>query len=133
MNIAKVHCLFEQSGTFKGAFQKLGIPAEDYDILNQFEQTDHVVDLFSEIEKGFEGQESIFDTFSKDDLVFCFFPCTRFDCQIYLGSRGEAAQMKKWSDEKKLDYSRKLHEEISQYYSILCKLFSLSLRGGGEW
>lgn len=49
----KVHCLFEQSGTFKNEFIKLGIPAEDYDIQNNFGQTDHVVDLFEEIEKKF--------------------------------------------------------------------------------
>ena len=29
----KVHCLFEQSGTFKNEFKKLGIDAEDYDIV----------------------------------------------------------------------------------------------------
>lgn len=44
MKIAgKVHCFFEQSGTFKNEFIKLGIPAEDYDIQNNFGQTDHVV------------------------------------------------------------------------------------------
>lgn len=32
----KVHCFFEQSGTFKNEFIKLGIPAEDYDIQNNF-------------------------------------------------------------------------------------------------
>lgn len=52
MTINKVHCLFEQSGTFKNEFIKLGIPAEDYDIQNEFEQTDHVIDLFSEIRGG---------------------------------------------------------------------------------
>ena len=31
----KVHCFFEQSGTFKNEFIKLGIPAEDYDILKK--------------------------------------------------------------------------------------------------
>ena len=41
-----VHCFFEQSGTFKNEFIKLGIPSEDYDIQNNFGQTDHVVDLF---------------------------------------------------------------------------------------
>ena len=50
----KVHCLFEQSGTFKNEFIKLGIPAEDYDIQNNFNQTDHVIDLFAEIEKAYE-------------------------------------------------------------------------------
>lgn len=48
----KVHCLFEQSGTFKNEFKKLGIEAEDYDILNDFGETDHVIDLFAEIEGG---------------------------------------------------------------------------------
>lgn len=47
-----VHCLFEQSGTFKNEFLKLGIKAEDYDILNDFGETDHVIDLFSEIRGG---------------------------------------------------------------------------------
>ena len=48
----KVHCFFEQSGTFKNEFIKLGIPAEDYDIQNNFNETDHVIDLFAEIENA---------------------------------------------------------------------------------
>lgn len=52
MKINKVHCLFEQSGTFKNEFIKLGVPAEDYDIQNEFGQTDHVVDLYSQIRGG---------------------------------------------------------------------------------
>ena len=51
----KVHCFFEQSGTFKNEFIKLGIPAEDYDIQNNFGQTDNVIDLFDEIEKAYGG------------------------------------------------------------------------------
>ena len=50
-----VHCLFEQSGTFKNEFRALGIPALDYDIQDNFAQTDHVVDLFGEIEKCVGG------------------------------------------------------------------------------
>lgn len=48
----KVHCLFEQSGTFKNEFKKLGFEAEDYDIENRFGETDHVCDLYSEIRGG---------------------------------------------------------------------------------
>jgi hypothetical protein len=48
----KVHCLFEQSGTFKKEFKKLGYEAYDYDIQNEFGETDNVVDLFAEIEGG---------------------------------------------------------------------------------
>jgi hypothetical protein len=51
----KVHCFFEQSGVFKREFIKLGIPAEDYDIQCNFGETDHVIDLFSEIEKCYGG------------------------------------------------------------------------------
>lgn len=57
----KVHCFFEQSGTFKNEFKKLGYDAEDYDIQNNFGETDHVMDLFSEIENAFDGKASIFD------------------------------------------------------------------------
>lgn len=51
----KVHCFFEQSGTFKNEFIKFGIPAEDYDIQNNFGETDNVVDLFGEIENAYGG------------------------------------------------------------------------------
>ena len=57
----KVHCFFEQSGTFKNEFIKLGIPAEDYDIQNNFGETDHQEDLFKAIEDAYEGKPSLFD------------------------------------------------------------------------
>ena len=60
-NIRKVHCFFEQSGTFKNEFIKLGIPAEDYDIQNNFGETDHVDDLFKAIEDAYDGKPSLFD------------------------------------------------------------------------
>lgn len=53
--ITKVHCMFEQSGTFKNQFIALGIDAEDYDIQNNFGQTDNVIDLFAEIENAYMG------------------------------------------------------------------------------
>ena len=73
-----VHLFFEQSGTFKNEFIKLGIPAFDYDIQNNFNETDHVIDLFAEIEKGYEGKPSIFDDITQDDLIIAFFPCIYF-------------------------------------------------------
>lgn len=50
-----VHCFFEQSGTFKKEFEKLGYKAYDYDIQNDFGETDNVVDLFKEIDTAYEG------------------------------------------------------------------------------
>ena len=51
----KVHCLFEQSGTFKKEFKKLGYDAFDYDIQNEFGETDYKIDIFAEIEKSYAG------------------------------------------------------------------------------
>ena len=50
-----VHCFFEQSGTFKNEFKKLGIPAFDYDLQDNFGETDHNIDLFHEIEEAYGG------------------------------------------------------------------------------
>lgn len=75
----KAHCLFEQSGTFKRAFAGFGIPALDYDIQNNFGETDNVIDLFGEITRAYDGGGgSIFDNITKDDLVMAFFPCIYF-------------------------------------------------------
>lgn len=79
----KVHCFFEQSGTFKNEFKKLGYEAEDYDIQNRFGETDHQIDLFAEIESAYEGKPSVFDTIrggQDNDLILAFFPCIYFSC-----------------------------------------------------
>lgn len=132
MKINKVYCMFEQSGTFKKAFKELGIEAEDYDILNDFGETDYQIDLFAEIDKAYDGQPSIFDQIGDMDLCLAFFPCTRFECQIPLNFRGESYSQRNWTDEQKLEYSMKLHEELHRLYMLLCKLYQISLRGGGE-
>jgi hypothetical protein len=77
----KVHCFFEQSGTFKNEFIKLGIPAEDYDIQNNFGETDNVVDLFKAIEDAYDGKPSLFDQVGGEDLIVAFFPCIKF-CSV---------------------------------------------------
>lgn len=74
----KVHCFFEQSGTFKNEFIKLGIPAEDYDIQNNFGETDHVIDLFQAIEDAYDNKPSLFDNIGEEDLIMAFFPCIYF-------------------------------------------------------
>lgn len=126
------HCLFEQSGTFKNEFKKLGHEAYDYDIQNEFGETDYVIDLFAEIEDGYEGKPSIFDNISKDDLIMAFFPCTRFESRIVLAFRGEQFQLRNYSDERKLEVSMSLHEELHKNYMLISKLahicFSRGLR-----
>lgn len=123
----KVHCLFEQSGTFKNEFKKLGYEAYDYDIQNEFGETDFVKDLFAEIENGYAGGSSIFDGIAKDDLILAFFPCTRFEARIPLEFRGEAYQQKNWDDVKKLEYSMKLHNELHRNYELISKLAFIAI------
>jgi hypothetical protein len=98
----KVHCFFEQSGTFKNEFKKLGYEAEDYDIQNNFGETDNVVDLFAEIENAYGGGYSIFDTITKDDLIVAFFPCIYFSCLSQMAMRFSYRNYQKISDEDKV-------------------------------
>jgi len=58
--------------------KKLGYDAYDYDIQNNFGETDYQIDLFAEIESAYSGGVSIFDNMTKDDLIFAFFPCIYF-------------------------------------------------------
>lgn len=130
MKVHKAFCLFEQSGTWKNEFRKLGIDAEDYDILDDFGETDHVIDLFGEIEKAYSGAPSLFDEIGSDDLAVAFFPCTRFEAVIPLAFRGEQLQQKAWTDARKLEYSMQLHGELHELYVLICKLFAIANRGG---
>lgn len=112
----KVHCLFEQSGTFKNEFIKLGIPAEDYDIQNNFGQTDHVIDLFAEIEKGYDGKQSIFDKISEDDLIMAFYlNCVNYRCL---------------SDEEKIKKILKRSDNRKEFYDRLIKFCAVCIKKG---
>ena len=123
----KVFCFFEQSGTFKNEFIKLGIPAVDIDIQNNFGQTDHVIDLFAEIEKAYDGTESIFDSITQDDLILAFFPCIYFcsnNTMLFDGSSITWKQQGKTELEKNeliLERSRKRQK----FYEIILKMFSV--------
>ena len=61
----KVHLMFEQSGVFKNEFKKLGYEAFDYDIQNNFGETDYVIDLFAEIENAYRGGRAYLTTLPK--------------------------------------------------------------------
>lgn len=121
----KVHCFFEQSGTFKNEFIKLGILAEDYDIQNNFGQTDNVIDLFAEIEKGYEGKPSIFDNIQKSDLIFSFFPC------IYFCEKSQSAFTFAYTNYRMLNESQKIEKILERerkrhyFYSSLLKLVGI--------
>lgn len=121
----KVHCFFEQSGTFKNEFIKLGIPAEDYDIQNNFGQTDHVVDLFKAIEDAYDGRPSLFDDIRGGDLIMAFFPCIYFCDAKNLFLQGTHIAVKKWSLKKKGEQA--IHESFcrQKFYTLLWKMVSV--------
>jgi len=131
MTIAgRAHCLFEQSGTFKREFIKLGIPAEDYDIRNDYGQTDHVVDLFWEIRKAYDGKTSIFDGFSSQDLLLAFFPCTYFEAMqstiFRLGHCGEW----KWTPRRRIDYALDRLDQRTENHRLLYQLTAVCQERG---
>lgn len=82
-NVKRWHLLFEQSGTFKKQFQKLGLEAIDYDILNDYGQTDVQIDIFSEIEKAFSGESSIFENVRGGKLFLHFSRASGFQSFSY--------------------------------------------------
>ena len=125
-----IYCFFEQSGTFKNEFKKLGVEAKDFDIQNDFGETDEIIDLFAEIQGGYEGKPSIFDEITKDDLILAFFPCVRFENQIMLNFRGQNAGMKDWSWQKKMENCMKLQNELTEMYELVNKIFIICLNRG---
>lgn len=116
------HCLFEQSGAFKNEFIKLGYKAKDYDIKNEYGQTDVQCDLFEEIEKEYKGQASIFSKMVPGEYVLAFFPCTYFAAYNSLIFTGKQPRMKTWDIERKLEYLIERHNKLNESYKMICEL-----------
>ena len=121
------HCFFEQSGTFKNEFKKLGYNAIDYDILNDYGQTDVQIDLFAEIEKAYKGEESVFESVKEGEYIIAFFPCTLFQEHNALWFKGCAAQQGGWNVKQKLEYCIERHEELHRNYTVLSKLVIVAI------
>ena len=123
----KVHCFFEQSGTFKNEFIKLGIPAEDYDIQNNFGETDHVVDIFENIQNAYDGGASVFDNITKDDLIVAFFPCIYFSCISAVWFSMTQRDYKNWPIQKIVKNIIERNKNRSNFFEILNKFCAVCL------
>lgn len=125
----RVHCFFEQSGTFKNEFKKLGYDALDYDIQNNFGETDYVIDLFAEIEKAYDDKPSIFDNITGDDLILAFFPCIYFT-----GSTNPCYYTLENNNYRNLSLDEKLEKILlrsvdrQMFYVLLIKLVGACLK-----
>ena len=125
-----VYCFFEQSGVFKNEFKKLGIDASDWDIQNNFCETDNVIDLFAEIEKAYEGGVSIFDQITQDDLIIAFFPCIFFCENNQLYFTGNHKNLWKLSKKEKSDTILKRSRDRQHFYELALKMFTVcDIRG----
>lgn len=126
----KVHCFFEQSGTFKNEFRKLGIPAEDYDIQNNFGETDHVIDLFAEIESGYDGKPSVFDSIGGGDLIMAFFPCIYFSSLSQMMMSLTDVNNRKMPMTKRYDFVLDRSRKRQAFLELIIKLMGdCELRG----
>lgn len=126
----KVHCFFEQSGTFKNEFIKLGIPAEDYDIQNNFGETDHQDDLFKEIENAYDYKPSIFDNITKDDLIVAFFPCIYFSALSQMAMYWTYVNYRKKTTKEATDEILKRSHNREYFFSLAVKMLAVAkIRG----
>ena len=134
----KVHCLFEQSGTFKNEFKKLGIPAEDYDIQNNYGEIDHIMDLFGEIDRAYDNltrqdktrqdKTTIFDQIdASQDLIVAFYPCIYF-CEINSCAFSLShMNYRSLSDLEKIQKILKRSEKRTEFYERLIKFVAICL------
>lgn len=126
----KVHCFFEQSGTFKNEFLKLGIPAEDYDIQNNFGETDNVTDLFKAIEDAYEGKPSVFDKIGGGDLILAFFPCIYFCATSQIAFTWNNINYKKMDVKQKTDAILERMKQREYFYSLAVKMLCIAKQRG---
>ena len=137
----KVHCFFEQSGTFKKEFIKMGIPAEDYDIQNNFGETDHVIDLFGEIDREYnyltrqdktrQDKTSVFDSIDPyQDLIIAFYPCIYFSAVSQMEFSLNCHNYKGWGNLKKIDHIINRSREREEFYERLIRFCGVCLEKG---
>ena len=126
----KIYCFFEQSGTFKNEFRKLGYEAEDYDIQNEYGETDHICDLFAEIEAGYDGKLSIFDEITPDDLVLAFFPCIYFSPLSQMSMYWTCINYRKKTTKEATDEILKRSHNREYFFSLAVKMLAVAKMRG---
>lgn len=120
-----VHCLFEQSGTFKNAFRQLGIGAWDYDIKDDFKQTDFQCDLFDAIDAAFINMPSILDSISHNDLIMAFFPCIYFNEYNEMYFCGTSYNLRALSPAAKIRTIIERSDKRQEYYKKVLQLIAI--------
>ena len=128
----KAHCFFEQSGTFKREFQKLGIPAYDYDIQNNFGETDYQEDLFKAIEDAYDGKPSLFDNIEggESDIILAFFPCIYFSCLSQMAMSWGCTNYRKLTYKQRNDEILKRSANREYIFGLASKMLCVAQERG---
>lgn len=126
----KVHCFFEQSGVFKNEFKKLGYDAYDYDIQNNFNETDYVIDLFKEIDNAYDNKPSVFSNITTDDLIIAFYPCIYFCATSQMSFSLGCTNYRALNTEQKIKEILKRSDNRKEYYDRLIKFVGVCLKKG---
>ena len=126
----KVHLFFEQSGTFKNEFKKLGFEAEDYDIQNNFGETDHQIDLFAEIDNAYSGKPSIFDQITPPQLVIAFFPCIYFCATSQMAFSWGYTNYRKKNTKEATDAILQRSKDREVFFALAVKMLAVAKMKG---
>jgi hypothetical protein len=118
----------------------LGIPAEDYDIQNNFNQTDHVIDLFAEIDRAYDNltrrdktrqDKTVFDTIDPcQDLIVAFYPCIYFCAMSQIAFNLGYINYQCLSDIEKVEKILQRSENREEFYVRLVKFVAVCLEKG---
>lgn len=108
----------------------MGIPAEDYDIQDNFGETDHNMDLFAEIEKAFEGWASVFDTVTSNDLIMAFFPCIYFSAVSQMNMSFTAKNNRNLGPKERADRVLERSANRERFFRLLVQLVSVAEQKG---
>ena len=108
----------------------MGIPAEDYDIQDNFGETDHVMDLFAEIENAYDGKQSIFDGIGKDDLIMAFFPCIYFSALSQIAINFGCKNYKNLTTMQKAAAVLERSHNREYFFGLAVKMLSVAMDRG---
>lgn len=126
----KIWCFFEQSGTFKKEFKKLGYEAFDVDIQNNFGETDYQIDLFAEIEKAYSGGASLFDDICADSLIMAFFPCIYFSCLSQMAMTWGCTNYRRMTIKQKSDAILDRAKNREYFLGLAIKMLTIAKERG---
>lgn len=105
----------------------MGYDAYDYDIQNNFGETDYVIDLFSEIENAYDDKPSIFENMTSNDLVLAFFPCIYFCAMSQMSFSFGCTNYRTLTQREKTDKILERSANREKFFRLSVKMISVCI------